>query len=149
MDVGRSLAVTRAPLRERAVILGADPAELLTGLAAAAQGAPAGNLLRGDAGEEAGLVLVFPGTAPGDVLARLTAPGGLMDSATPLGRMFRRHLDECAEALARLTGRSPLDVSRSAPGAPRSETPEVARSASWAVAVAFAATLRSFGVRPD
>ncbi|MEU7941523.1 type I polyketide synthase [Microbispora bryophytorum] len=149
MEVGRSLAVTRAPLRERAVILGADPAEFLTGLAAAAQGAPAGNLLRGDASEEAGLVLVFPGTAPGDVLDRLTAPGGSMDSATPLGRMFRRHLDKCAEALARLTGRSPLDVSRSAPGAPRSETPEAARSASWAVAVAFAATLRSFGVRPD
>lgn len=46
-DVARSLAMTRAPLRERAVILGTDPAEFLTGLAAAAQGAPAGNLIRG------------------------------------------------------------------------------------------------------
>lgn len=92
---------------------------------------------------------MFSGTSSGDVLDRLTAPGGLMDAATPLGRTFRRHLDECAEALARFTGWSPRDVVRNAPGAPPAETPEVARSLSWAVAVAFAATLRSSGVRPD
>ncbi|KAA9375468.1 SDR family NAD(P)-dependent oxidoreductase [Microbispora cellulosiformans] len=146
-DVARSLAVTRASLRERAVALAADRSEFLTGLAAAEQGDLAGNLLRGGADDEGTVVLVFPGT-PEDVPGHLAAAAGLLDSATPPGRTFRRHLETCATEIERRTGWSPLDVLRGAPGAPASDAPEVVRPVSWAVAVAFAATLESFGVRP-
>ncbi|GAA4206229.1 type I polyketide synthase [Microbispora amethystogenes] len=146
-DVARSLAVTRASLRERAVVLAADRSEFLTGLAAAEQGDLAGNLLRGGADDEGTVVLVYPGT-PEDVPGHLAAAAGLLDSATPPGRTFRRHLETCATEIERCTGWSPLDILRGAPGAPASDAPEVARPVSWAVAVAFAATLRSFGVRP-
>ncbi|MEU8194971.1 type I polyketide synthase [Microbispora amethystogenes] len=146
-DVARSLAVTRASLRERAVVLAADRSEFLTGLAAAEQGDLAGNLLRGGADHEGTVVLVFPGT-PEDVPGHLATAAGLLDSAAPSGRTFRRHLETCATEIERRTGWSPLDVLRGAPGAPASDAPEVARPVSWAVAVAFAATLRSFGVRP-
>ncbi|WP_460358187.1 type I polyketide synthase [Actinoallomurus acanthiterrae] len=148
-DVGRSLAVTRASLRERAVILATDRAEFLTCLSAVARGIPVDNVVRGGTDDGGKVVLVFPGTRPGDALVHLTATAGLLDSATGPGRVFRRRLDACAEALARLTGWSPLDVLRSTPGSPDFARPEVARPTAWAVAVAFAATLRSFGVRPD
>ncbi|TLP54793.1 type I polyketide synthase [Microbispora triticiradicis] len=146
-DVARSLAVTRASLRERAVVLAADRAGFLTGLAAAEQGSPGGHLLRGGADDEGTMVLVFPGT-PEDVPGHLAAAAGLLDLPTPPGRTFRRHLETCAAEIERITGWSPLDVLRGAPGAPGADAPEVARPVSFAVAVAFAATLRSFGVRP-
>ncbi|WP_182882159.1 type I polyketide synthase [Microbispora sp. H10949] len=146
-DVARSLAVTRASLRERAVVLAADHAGFLTGLAAAEQGSPAGHLLRGGADDEGTTVLVFPGT-PEDVPGHLATAAGLLDLPAPPGRTFRRHLETCAAEIERCTGWSPLDVLRGTPGAPGADAPEVARPMSFAVAVAFAATLRSFGVRP-
>ncbi|MBO4271722.1 type I polyketide synthase, partial [Microbispora triticiradicis] len=146
-DVARSLAVTRASLRERAVVLAADRAGFLTGLAAVEQGSQAGDLLRGGADDEGTVVLVFPGT-PEDVPGHLAAAAGLLDSAAPPGRTFRRHLETCAAEIEPRTGWSPLDVLRGAQGAPGTDAPEVARPMSFAVAVAFAATLRSFGVRP-
>ncbi|MEU2874657.1 type I polyketide synthase, partial [Streptomyces olivoreticuli] len=61
-DIGCSLAVTRAALEHRAVVLAADRESALTGLASLAEGLPAGNVVTGAASEEPGrVVFVFPG----------------------------------------------------------------------------------------
>ena len=51
VDVGFSLATTRAALEHRAVVVGADRDELLCGLGALAAGEPGGGVVSGVAGE--------------------------------------------------------------------------------------------------
>uniref|UniRef100_UPI0028D730DD hypothetical protein n=1 Tax=Streptomyces kutzneri TaxID=3051179 RepID=UPI0028D730DD len=50
-DVAHSLAVTRAALEHRAVVVGDDRAELLAGLAAVAEARPDSGLVRGTVAE--------------------------------------------------------------------------------------------------
>ncbi|MFI6231772.1 type I polyketide synthase, partial [Micromonospora echinospora] len=60
--VAWSLATTRSVFEHRAAVVGADPAQLLAGLDALAEGRPAGSLVSAVAGEPAeGPVWVFPG----------------------------------------------------------------------------------------
>ena len=61
VDVGLSAATTRSLLKHRGVVVAADRAELVDGLAALAAGAPAENVVTGAAGAAAGVVWVFPG----------------------------------------------------------------------------------------
>ncbi|MFG1611045.1 type I polyketide synthase, partial [Actinoplanes sp. NPDC049265] len=62
VDVGYSLAVTRAALDYRAVVTGADRDELLAGLASVAVGRPGAGVVTGTAvGRSGKTVLVFPG----------------------------------------------------------------------------------------
>ncbi|MEU6184280.1 type I polyketide synthase, partial [Streptomyces coeruleorubidus] len=61
-DVGYSLVKARAALEHRAVVLGATSEAMATGLAAVAQGSPAGNVVEGVASAGNGkVVFVFPG----------------------------------------------------------------------------------------
>ena len=60
-DVAYSLVVTRASFDHRAVTVGADRDELVSGLAAIASGVPAPNVMTGKAGATGGTVFVFPG----------------------------------------------------------------------------------------
>ncbi|MFJ8504883.1 SDR family NAD(P)-dependent oxidoreductase [Streptomyces avermitilis] len=61
VDLGYSLATTRSPLTDRAVILGADPKELLGGLQALEQGVPAPNLVTGRAQGAGHTAFLFTG----------------------------------------------------------------------------------------
>ena len=60
-DVAYSLVTTRALFDHRAVVVGADRDELLSGLAAISSRAPAPNVVTGKAAVTGGTVFVFPG----------------------------------------------------------------------------------------
>ncbi|MFB6508326.1 type I polyketide synthase, partial [Streptomyces sp. NPDC056410] len=61
VDVGFSLATARTVFEHRAVVLGGDRDELLTGLRALAEGRSAGDVVRGKAAGAGGVALLFSG----------------------------------------------------------------------------------------
>ncbi|WP_435897465.1 type I polyketide synthase, partial [Streptomyces tsukubensis] len=100
--VSRSLAVSRAQLPHRAVVVGEDRAELLTGLGVVGRGGEAANVVRGTAASRPLTVFVFPGQGsqwPG--MAR-----ELLDTQP----VFAHHLTACHHALAPHTDWSLLDL---------------------------------------
>ncbi|MFH8371859.1 type I polyketide synthase, partial [Streptomyces sp. NPDC018031] len=109
--VGRSLAVSRTAFDHRAVVIGTDRDELITGLkaVAAADTAPA-HVVTGERTGHRQMVFVFPGQ--GSQWAGMAVE--LLD-ADPV---FRAGLEECAEALAPFTDWSLPEVLRGAAGAP-------------------------------
>ncbi|HEX6353258.1 SDR family NAD(P)-dependent oxidoreductase [Actinophytocola sp.] len=90
--VARTLATGRTAFVDRAVVVGADRDELLRGLAAVADGVPAGNVVRGDAREPGASAFVFTGQHAG------------------LGQEFARALDEVCAHVDPLLGRSLLEI---------------------------------------
>ncbi|MFD8518336.1 type I polyketide synthase, partial [Streptomyces antimycoticus] len=98
VDVGWSLASTRAALPHRAVAVGADRDDLLRELAAVASGSAA----IGEARTHSGVVFVFPGQGSQWVGMALE----LMESSP----VFAGRLGECADALASLVEWSLWDV---------------------------------------
>ncbi|SFC58074.1 type I polyketide synthase [Streptomyces aidingensis] len=139
-DVALSLLRTRTRFEHRAVITGADAAELTAGVTALAEDLPSASVTVGRA-LEGGRVLVFPG----DGGQWSGAARGLLDAPGP----FAARLGECAAALAPHTGYDLLQVVRGAPGAPGPDRADVRRPALWAMAVALAEVWRTRGVRPD
>ncbi len=136
-DVAHSLAVTRAALEERAVVLG-DPRRALAALAA---GESAPGLVRGRADTDGRTVFVFPGQ--GSQWAGMAVE--LLDTAP----VFARRIEECAQALAPYTDWSLTDVLRGADGAPGLDRVDVVQPVLWAVMVSLAELWASLGVRPD
>jgi acyl transferase domain-containing protein len=61
VDVGWSLATSRAAFEHRAVVVGAGRDELAAGLRAVAEGRPGAGVVEGAAGAGGGVVFVFPG----------------------------------------------------------------------------------------
>ncbi|QLH21860.1 type I polyketide synthase [Streptomyces sp. Rer75] len=139
VDVGLSLATTRAQLDHRAVVRGRDRDELLAGLGALAGGGMASNVAQGPAvgGRTA---FVFPGQ--GSQWAGMAV--GLMD-ASPV---FAARIEECAAALAEFTDWSLVDVLRGTEGAPSLERVDVVQPVLFSVMVSLAELWRSFGVAP-
>ncbi len=140
-DVGFSLAASRAALDHRAVVLGADRAQLLGGLDSLAEGAVAApNVVRGRATGDGGCVLVFPGQGsqwPG--MAR-----ELLAEST----VFARRMAECEEALSPFVEWSLAGVVRQEEGAPSLERVDVVQPVLWAVMVSLAQVWSSVGARP-
>ncbi|CUU58083.1 polyketide synthase 12 [Parafrankia irregularis] len=160
--IAHALAVSRAPLEHRAVVLGRDATELREGLDALAAGHPAPGLVTGPAGtgtgtgatslagsggaagvvtSRAGTVFVFPGQ--GTQWAGMA--GGLLGVSEP----FTRRIEQCAAALAPHTGWELLDVLRGRPQAPDLDRVDVVQPALFAVMVALAEVWRAHGVTPD
>ncbi|WP_425581554.1 SDR family NAD(P)-dependent oxidoreductase, partial [Streptomyces yatensis] len=134
VDVGWSLASTRAALPHRAVVVGADRDGLLRELAAVASGsAPIG-----EARTHSGVVFVFPGQGSQWVGMALE----LMESSP----VFARRMDECADALAPLVEWSLSDVLGDEVALGRVD---VVQPVLWAVMVSLAELWRSFGVVPS
>ncbi|MGK3111404.1 SDR family NAD(P)-dependent oxidoreductase, partial [Streptomyces mordarskii] len=129
VDVGWSLVATRAALSHRAVVVGADRAELLRELDAIEIGGAA------QPGRE--VVFVFPGQ--GSQWAGMALE--LMESSP----VFAGRLGECADALASLVEWSLWDVLGDEVALGRVD---VVQPVLWAVMVSLAELWGSFGVVP-
>src|SRR5271166_2033710 len=139
-DVGWSLA-GRSRFEHRAVVLGADRRELLSGLAELAAGEPGGSVVC-DHGAPAGkTVFVFPGQGS----QWLGMGVELLDTAP----VFAEQVNACAEAFAEFVDWSLIDVLRGAPDAPGLDRVDVVQPALFAIMVSLAELWKSVGVRPD
>ncbi|MFE9389396.1 acyltransferase domain-containing protein [Streptomyces sp. NPDC006784] len=139
-DVAHALATGRGAAEHRAVAVGADREELLTGLDALAAGHDQEGVVRGTARPAGGVVMMFPG-AGGQWRGM---GGGLWDSSPA----FRESVLACAEAFAPYVDWSLVDVVRGRRGAASLNRVEVVQPALFTVTVSLAAVWRSFGVVP-
>ncbi|RKN10669.1 SDR family NAD(P)-dependent oxidoreductase [Streptomyces radicis] len=140
--VGHALATTRAALRHRAVVVGADPAELRAGLGAVADGSPSPFAVEGTAGVRPGkTVFVFPGQG-----AQWARMGAELLATAPV---FAEQLTACARALRPFTGWDLIDVLTGADGAPGLDDVTVVQPALFSVMVSLARQWQALGVRPD
>ncbi|UOX89175.1 type I polyketide synthase [Amycolatopsis sp. FBCC-B4732] len=130
VDVGWSLATTRAAFDHRAVVLGRDLADFATGLGGA-------RVVSGIAGRPGKVVFVFPGQ--GSQWAGMAVE--LLDSSP----VFAERLAECAAALSSFVDFSVLDVLRENRDLDRVD---VVQPVLFAVLVSLAAVWRALGVEP-
>ncbi|WP_345597770.1 SDR family NAD(P)-dependent oxidoreductase, partial [Streptomyces marokkonensis] len=138
VDVGWSLAATRSALPHRAVVVGTGREELLSGLAALAQGAQASDVVVGTESPRRGLVFVFPGQG-----AQWVGMGVQLMAESPV---FAESMAACEAALAPHVDWSLREVLSDEAALARLE---VVQPALWAVMVSLAAVWRSYGVEPD
>src|SRR5271156_1005779 len=139
-DVGWSLA-GRSRFEHRAVVLGADRPELLSGLAELADGLPGASVIQGHATPACKTVFVFPGQGS----QWLGMGVELIDTAP----VFAEHIKACTEAFAEFVDWSLIDVLRGVPGAPGLDRVDVVQPALFAIMVSLAELWKSVGVRPD
>ncbi|MFH8369660.1 type I polyketide synthase, partial [Streptomyces sp. NPDC018031] len=146
-DVGWSLAATRSPLDHRAVVLGADRAELCARLTDLAEGRAHPGVTRASAPARlGGTAFLFTGQG-----SQRPGMGRLLYAAYPA---FATAFDEVCAALDPLLERS-LHALVFAPAGPAGEGPagpldatEVTQAALFAVEVALYRLVESFGVVP-
>nr|WP_103334877.1 type I polyketide synthase [Amycolatopsis sp. CA-126428] len=141
LDIGFSLASTRAALPRRAAVVGSDAEELTAGLRALADGESAANLRVGTARAEGRAVLVFPGQ--GAQWAGMAAE--LLDTEP----RFAERIADCERALAPFVGWSLTAVLRGEDGAPSLDRVDVVQPALFAMMVSLAELWRANGVRPS
>ncbi|MFD6281781.1 beta-ketoacyl synthase N-terminal-like domain-containing protein, partial [Streptomyces sp. NPDC060209] len=141
-EVGHSLAVGRAGLEHRAVVVAGDRGGVLAGVSALARGDVAGgSVVSGVADVSGRSVFVFPGQG-----SQWVGMGrDLLDSSP----VFARVLTEVSGVLGGVSGWSVLDVVRGVEGAASLDRVDVVQPVSFAVMVALARVWESFGVRPD
>ncbi|MYV44823.1 acyltransferase domain-containing protein, partial [Streptomyces sp. SID2888] len=141
IDIGLSLATSRALFEHRAVVVppaGTDPLEALRAVAA---DGPSGIVARGVADVAGRTVFVFPGQG-----SQWAGMGARLLDESPV---FAERIAECAAALAEFTDWNLIDVLRGVEGAPTLERVDVVQPASFAVMVSLAAVWRAQGVEPD
>ncbi|MFD0311445.1 type I polyketide synthase [Streptomyces sp. NPDC127119] len=139
-DAAWSLVTGRTRFEHRAVVLGRNREELLSGVTSLADGQESAVVVRGTAAERGGTVFVFPGQG-----SQWAGMGRQLYDTFPV---FARSLDACASALAEWVDWSLLDVVRGAPGAPTLDRVDVVQPALFSVMVSTAALWRSWGVEP-
>ncbi|OLF05416.1 hypothetical protein BLA60_36355 [Actinophytocola xinjiangensis] len=127
-DVGFSLALTRAALEHRAVVVGNHEA----GLAALAVGRESADVVVGTA-STGRVVFVFPGQGSQWV--------GMADRLVAESPVFAKRFAECAAALRSFVDWDPYDP-------PGLERVDVVQPLLWAVMVSLAAVWRGYGVVP-
>ncbi|MBU3068121.1 SDR family NAD(P)-dependent oxidoreductase [Nocardia sp. NEAU-G5] len=137
-DVAYSLATTRAALEHRAVVLGRTRDELITGLAAVADGSPAELVVEGSATAAGKVVFVFPGQG-----SQWPGMGAALLDSSPV---FADRIGRCARALEPFVDWSLTDVLRDT-DSPLDRV-DIVQPALWAVMVSLAETWRSLGVEP-
>ncbi|MFE6051640.1 SDR family NAD(P)-dependent oxidoreductase [Kitasatospora sp. NPDC056446] len=136
-DIALSLATTRAAHEHRAVVRGADRAELTAGLAELAAGRPSPTVVEGTVGPAGGVAFLFPGQ--GSQWRDMAVE--LLDT----NEVFRARIAECAAALAPHTD---FDLEAVLRGEGDLERVDVVQPALFAVMVALADVWRSLGIRP-
>ncbi|HTQ22162.1 type I polyketide synthase, partial [Mycobacterium sp.] len=140
-DVGWSLVSTRSTFEHRAVVVGADRDQLISGLAGLAGGEPGASVVAGRAQPVGRTVFVFPGQ--GSQWVGMGAE--LLDASA----VFADHMHRCDKALGQHVQWSLIDVIRGVPGAPGLDRVDVVQPVLWAVMVSLAELWRSLGVLPD
>lgn len=138
-DIGFALATTRATFDHRAVVVGADRAELLAGLAAVAAKDPVGPI-RGQAPADRGIVFVFPGQGG--------QYQGMAKQLLAESAVFAESVAECDAAFAEFLDFSIIDVLREVEGAPTFDRIDVLQPALFSTMVSLARLWRSLGVEP-
>jgi acyl transferase domain-containing protein/non-ribosomal peptide synthetase component E (peptide arylation enzyme)/short-subunit dehydrogenase/D-arabinose 1-dehydrogenase-like Zn-dependent alcohol dehydrogenase/acyl carrier protein len=143
LDLGFSLATTRARLSHRAVVLGGDDAERLAALTALAAGEPASEVVLGEAGATR-TAFLFTGQG-----AQRAGMGRQLQAAFPV---FAGALEElCAELDTRLE-RPLAPLLLAEPGSEEAallDRTEYTQPALFAIEIALFRLLRSWGLRPD
>ncbi|MGV7631465.1 type I polyketide synthase [Mycobacterium kansasii] len=139
-DVGWSLVSTRSVFEHRAVVVGAERAQLLSGLAGLAAGEPGAAVVAGRARPTGQTVFVFPGQG-----AQYLGMGRGLYERFPL---YATAFDAVADELDRHL-RLPLRQVLWGTDAALLESTEFAQPALFAVEVALAALLADMGVVPD
>ncbi|MFX0575419.1 type I polyketide synthase [Nocardia nepalensis] len=140
VDVGHSLAVSRARLPHRAVLIGRKHDDLLAGLESLAAGQDSPTVVRAVASPVAKTVVLFPGSG-------LVGVGRGLYADFPV---FRSAYDEIDTAFTDL-GRPLRDLVTGEPDSVTRlwDSPESARAGVFAVAVGLYELMASFGVRAD
>ncbi len=138
LDVAHTLLGARAQLAQRAVVIGADQAELLAGLDALARGKGAPNLVGARAAAAPKLAFCFPGQGSQWL--------GMAQELLADSPLFGEWIAKCEAALEPHLDFAIGDVLRAAPGAPSIERIEVVQPALFAVMVSLAELWRSHGV---
>ncbi|MFV2216686.1 type I polyketide synthase, partial [Actinomadura sp. LOL_016] len=140
-DVGRSLAVTRATLDHRAVVVATDRTEALAALDALSEGTAHAGLVEGVADIDGKVAFVFPGQ--GSQWPRMAVD--LLAEAP----VFAERIRECERVLSSQVDWSLTGVLRAEPDAPSLERIDVVQPVLFAVMVSLAALWRSYGVEPS
>ncbi|WP_327313036.1 type I polyketide synthase [Streptomyces sp. NBC_01235] len=141
VDVAWSLASTRTAFENRAVVLGAEQADLILGARglAADDGVTPSSVVSGRAARAAGdVVFVFPGQG-----AQWVGMGRELWGVSPV---FAASMEACEAALAPFVGWSLSEVVR---GGGELVDVDVVQPVSWAVMVSLAAVWRACGVEPS
>nr|WP_284346978.1 type I polyketide synthase [Frankia sp. Cppng1_Ct_nod] len=139
-DLGLASVTTRATFEHRAVVVGADHAELRDGLAALATGESVANTVRGLGGRAPEVAFVFPGQG-----AQWAGMGRDLMKGCPA---FHEQMTTCAKAFEPYLDWSLLDVISGADGSPSLERIDVIQPALLAMMVSLAAVWRAYGVTP-
>ncbi|MBC3839541.1 acyltransferase domain-containing protein [Streptacidiphilus sp. 4-A2] len=142
-DIGWSLATTRSVFEHRAVVLGANLAELLSGTTALAAGGPAAQLLTGEApGPRTGRVgFLFAGQG-----AQRAGMGRELYAASPV---FAAAFDRVAGVLEAELGLPLREVVLGAGDDERADQTVYAQTGLFAVEVGLVAVLAAAGIVPD
>ncbi|MEU5367129.1 type I polyketide synthase [Streptomyces sp. NPDC005925] len=139
VEVGWSLATSRAVLEHRAVVVGADRDVLSGGLEALAAGEASPDVVSGVAGDVGpGPVLVFPGQG-----SQWVGMGARLLDESPV---FAARMAECERALSAHVDWSLTEVLRG-DGSELSRV-EVVQPVLWAVMVSLAAVWADYGITP-
>ncbi|MFI6093896.1 SDR family oxidoreductase, partial [Streptomyces sp. NPDC051218] len=141
VDVAWSLAATRSAFEHRAVVLGGDHGELVSGLRSLAARGPAGSVVSGVVRTGTRTVFVFAGQG-----SQWLGMGRELGKCSPV---FAARLAECERALSPLVPWSLSDVLVGAEGAPEMVAADVVQPVLWAVMVSLAAVWEAAGVSPD
>ncbi|HEY2062644.1 MAG TPA: SDR family NAD(P)-dependent oxidoreductase, partial [Amycolatopsis sp.] len=140
-DLGYSLVTSRTLFEHRAVVLGSDHVDALSGLDALGRDGSAAGVISGIADVDGRRVFVFPGQG-----SQWAGMGARLLGESPV---FAERMAECAAALSPFVDWSLIDVLRQSEGAPTLDRVDVVQPATWAVMVSLAALWRSRGVEPD
>ncbi|WP_242879932.1 SDR family NAD(P)-dependent oxidoreductase [Streptomyces mobaraensis] len=139
LDVGWSLATSRAAFEHRAVVVGRDVGQAVAGLEALAAGEVSADVVSGVAGSPgAGPVLVFPGQG-----SQWVGMGARLLDESPV---FAARIAECERALSPYVDWSLTEV-LCGNGEALSRV-EVVQPVLWAVMVSLAAVWAEYGVKP-
>jgi acyl transferase domain-containing protein/NAD(P)-dependent dehydrogenase (short-subunit alcohol dehydrogenase family)/acyl carrier protein len=143
VDVGFSLATTRAPLQHRAVAIGGDRAEVLAGLAAIEEGGLETNAVGGRVRTEGRLAYLFSGQG-----SQRPGMGSELYEAYPV---FAEAFDAACEQLDAQLGLALKDVvfDRGADAVDRLTDTTYAQPALFAIEVALFRLLESLGLVPQ
>ncbi|WP_441349100.1 amino acid adenylation domain-containing protein, partial [Streptomyces sp. NTH33] len=137
-DVGFSTVTTRSALDHRGVVVAADRAELLEGLAALAAGETSPRVAEGSVAAESGVVFVFPGQG--------SQWAGMARALRESSPVFAERLETCERLLSEHVDWSLADVLDDEAALARVD---VVQPALWAVMVSLAEVWRAAGLVPS